>query len=310
MSEIKTLVYFDIEATGLKSSGRPRICEISLVAVNTQDVLKSKKDDTQYCEVKFLPRIVNKLTLCIFPMAVIVPLVSDLTGLDNYNLSGQSTFNKNTGELIKNFLSCLPTPVCLVAHNGNAYDFPLLKAELDKLGIQLSAEILCADSYIGIKDIFNKKSEIRSELNEENCIEVDAATELMKAGMFESELKEGQIDTLDENQLTPRNQKTRVSPRKPTKSSKIFNVDNSKVRKRLYFPNLRPPTSFSLVNLHTHIFGVPPIQSHGAEADCLALLRITSTLGSDWINWVKINCYPFLSCQKMWSIKDSENCVI
>ena len=39
MSEIKTLVYFDIEATGLKNSGRPRITELSLVAVSTQDVL-------------------------------------------------------------------------------------------------------------------------------------------------------------------------------------------------------------------------------------------------------------------------------
>ena len=87
MSEIKTLVYFDIEATGLKSSGRPRICEISLVAVNTQDVVNSKKGDEQFCEVSFLPRIMNKLTLCIYPMAVIVPLVSDMIGLDNYNLS-------------------------------------------------------------------------------------------------------------------------------------------------------------------------------------------------------------------------------
>ena len=80
-------------------------------------------------------------------MAVIVPLVLDLTGLDNYSLSEQSTFNKNTGELIKNFLSCLPTPVCLVAHKGNSYDFPLLKAELDKLGILLIAKILCAFSF-------------------------------------------------------------------------------------------------------------------------------------------------------------------
>jgi hypothetical protein len=39
MQEIKTLVYFDLEATGLKSSGRPRVCEISLVAVNTCDFL-------------------------------------------------------------------------------------------------------------------------------------------------------------------------------------------------------------------------------------------------------------------------------
>ena len=39
MSEIKTVVYFDIEATGLKNSGRPRITEVSFVAVNTKDVL-------------------------------------------------------------------------------------------------------------------------------------------------------------------------------------------------------------------------------------------------------------------------------
>ena len=37
MTEIETLVYFDIEATGLKSSGTPRISEISLVAINTQE---------------------------------------------------------------------------------------------------------------------------------------------------------------------------------------------------------------------------------------------------------------------------------
>ena len=39
MHDIKTLVYFDLEATGLKSSGKPRITELSLVAVNLQDVL-------------------------------------------------------------------------------------------------------------------------------------------------------------------------------------------------------------------------------------------------------------------------------
>ena len=40
MSEKKTLVYFDIEATGLKKSGRPRISEVSLVAVNSKYVLE------------------------------------------------------------------------------------------------------------------------------------------------------------------------------------------------------------------------------------------------------------------------------
>ena len=40
MNEIKSLVYFDIEATGLKNSGKPCITEVSLVAVNSKDVLE------------------------------------------------------------------------------------------------------------------------------------------------------------------------------------------------------------------------------------------------------------------------------
>ena len=39
MRGIETLVYFDIEATGLKSSGRPRITEISFLAVKMDDTL-------------------------------------------------------------------------------------------------------------------------------------------------------------------------------------------------------------------------------------------------------------------------------
>ena len=39
MIQIETLVYFDIESTGLQSSGQPRITELSLVAVKVQDVL-------------------------------------------------------------------------------------------------------------------------------------------------------------------------------------------------------------------------------------------------------------------------------
>ena len=55
MTEIKTLVYFDIDATGLKSSGRPRISEISFVALDTkeffelnQKLLEKLKNVTSY----------------------------------------------------------------------------------------------------------------------------------------------------------------------------------------------------------------------------------------------------------------------
>ena len=48
------------------------------------------------------------------------------------------------------FLIRLPPPVCLVAHNGDLYDFPLLKAEMERSG----TELLCANvlnvSNVGI----------------------------------------------------------------------------------------------------------------------------------------------------------------
>ena len=68
------------------------------------------------------------------------------------NLTEQSSFDKTTRVLINNFLGKLPTPICLVEHNGKQYDFPLLKTEMEKADIQLSSDILCADSYIGTKE--------------------------------------------------------------------------------------------------------------------------------------------------------------
>ena len=145
MCEIKTLVYCDLdsEATGLKNSGRPRITEVSLVAVNTASILDlnamllSRLQKSKIKVESMLPRVINKLTVCVYPMATILPEVSVITGLDNYNLSGQATFDKETGELLNRFLARLPKPLCLVAHNVDLYDFPLLKAELEKAGITL-----------------------------------------------------------------------------------------------------------------------------------------------------------------------------
>ena len=72
MSEVKTFVYFDLEATGLRSSGRPRITELSFVAVNTKDVLAlhskllTHLQRSQTDVESILPRIMNKLTVCVY----------------------------------------------------------------------------------------------------------------------------------------------------------------------------------------------------------------------------------------------------
>ena len=116
MTKVNTLVYLDLEATGLKSSGRPRISEISLVAVNSQDVLhlyskihnhlQNKKNEANSNIIECLvPRVLNKITLCVYPMATIMPEVSDITGLDKYNLTDQARFDASTGDMLNSFLN-------------------------------------------------------------------------------------------------------------------------------------------------------------------------------------------------------------
>ena len=227
---MKTLVYFDLEATGLAKFGRPRITELSLVAVNSQyfqdlnlDIQNHlTKKNKRYNQIEtILPRVINKMTLCVYPMTLIKPDVTDITGLDNYNLIDQAKFDEDTAKLVIGFLDRLPPPKCLVAHNGNLYDFPLLKAELEKVNIQMSPDILCADSYVGFKSLFQ---EIQDK-----------------------------------------------------------------------------PKSFSLINLHRHLLGVFSAKSHGAEEDCLTLLRTTAAFGNDWLVWVENHYEKFSNCKKMWS---------
>ena len=181
----------------------------------------------------------NKLTICVYQMAAIQPEVSGITGLDNYNLSGKATFDKETGQLLNIFLERLPKPLCLVAHNGDSYDFPMLKAELEKAGVMIPYDSLCADSYVGIKDIFKR-------------------------------------------------------------SEHALQIQN-----KLDFICIGNPTSYSPINLHKHLLGYYPIQSHGEEVDCSALMRTIAVLGIEWVNWVKENCQLFSKCTKMWSFQKS-----
>ena len=346
MQDIRTFVYFDLEATGLKSSGRPRVCELSLIAVDTSDILElhesllnsisvRRNEDTSIQVETFSPRIVNKLTLCVYPMSTIVPLVSSMTGLDNYNLTGQSKFDRNIGNLIKIFLSCLPSPVCLVAHNGSQYDFPLLKAEMEKAGTKLGSEILCADSYLGIKTVLKDREQISSELK--------AVTELANSGEFDRHMMEGTCAQLktriesdkvkhlscssnrtqghlihqevdhsmrgismstfskQENESTPTRSISLLYPKhRPKKCKEIYYADKSKCKKKLNFSESNMPTSFSLINLHKHFFGCPPNKSHGAEVDCLALMRVTAVLGNDWLEWAQKNSTQFEKYEAMW----------
>lgn len=67
----------------------------------------------------------------------------------------------------------LQKPVCFVAHNGNSFDYPILRAEIANTGQSLSDEILCMDSLAMFKDIQKKQNKEHSVQNPTNPIPIE-----------------------------------------------------------------------------------------------------------------------------------------
>ena len=112
-----------------------------------------------------IPRVINNLNLCFNPGALIPDKVSELTGLNNELLKQQSRFSQSTGIVLKSFLDHLTPPVCLVAHNGDRYDYPLLKAELECVGHDdLGPDVHVVDSLQSLRKIFDEP-EVKKKLN-------------------------------------------------------------------------------------------------------------------------------------------------
>lgn len=101
-----------------------------------------------------------------FNPGTLVPLdVMNITGLSNELLENQTKFNYDTGQLIQSFLSHLPKPICIIAHNGMRYDFPLLNAELFKANFNgmNDPEIFIMDSLVALKHIFSHPDQSHSK---------------------------------------------------------------------------------------------------------------------------------------------------
>lgn len=130
----RTFAFLDLETTGLprQEANLTRITEICIVACSAEHMRTFDK-----------PRVIHKLSVCINPTRKISTISSEITGLNNTLLANDNVFDANTNQLIVCFLSQLQQPVCLVAHNGMAFDYPIFKAHLTTT---LPDTLLCCDS--------------------------------------------------------------------------------------------------------------------------------------------------------------------
>ncbi|XP_071096514.1 serine-rich adhesin for platelets-like [Haliotis cracherodii] len=144
-SKPQSYVIFDTETTGLPGPyGNPKITELCLLGVHRDDMFEDGVT---------VPRIVNKLQLCLNPQKQVSPGSSMLTGLFNDALDRQQPFNSEIVAVIRGFLQTQAQPTCLIAHNGDKFDFPLLAAQLEKVDETLPHDILCADSLLAFREI-------------------------------------------------------------------------------------------------------------------------------------------------------------
>ncbi|XP_062585269.1 uncharacterized protein LOC134246941 [Saccostrea cucullata] len=152
--KIATVVILDLECTGLINPGsRPRVTELCLLSVQREELLTPVG----------LPRVCNKLVMCINPKKMIDPAASIITGLYNDALEAQSPFDDDTITSISHFVSRLPQPICLLAHNGNGYDFKILNAELKRIARSLPGEIYCADSLEALRALDTEAADMLSD---------------------------------------------------------------------------------------------------------------------------------------------------
>ncbi|KAJ6638274.1 Three-prime repair exonuclease 1, partial [Pseudolycoriella hygida] len=139
-NRINSFAFFDLETTGLPDIefNKTKITELCLVASSKRNILDTRKGD--------LPRVLNKLSFCLNPFKQISTTSTQITGLDNFMLENENKFDENFVKLLNHFILQLPQPVCLVAHNGNKFDFPIIQRQLKMLDLTLPDDVQCIDS--------------------------------------------------------------------------------------------------------------------------------------------------------------------
>eukprot|EP00057_Strongylocentrotus_purpuratus_P015868 XP_011670342.1 PREDICTED: LOW QUALITY PROTEIN: three prime repair exonuclease 2-like [Strongylocentrotus purpuratus] len=266
---INSFVFLDLETSHLESCERPKIIEMSLFAVHRTGLLHpavGKTEDATYDLSKVsLPRVVDKLTLCFDPRKQTSPETFGLTGLDNYNLgeSKKMSLDKDIISMLNIFLKRQEGPVCLVAHNGKRFDFPMLRTELSRLTAEeLFEDLFCADSLEGFTSNFATETEEPISLKRK----------LPTTGNNPSTSS----DNTPERTLTKRPS----PPPPPRKTNQEYHTKSPKI-------------SYSLINIFERTFGREPPNFHCAEDDVASLIKVLLPRVEEFVNWADVHAVQY-----------------
>ncbi|XP_031552736.1 three-prime repair exonuclease 1-like [Actinia tenebrosa] len=145
-TSFKSFIFFDLETTGLQ---RPiEITELCFIAIHKKQLLLSSLNSK-----KTIPRLVDKMSVCVRPVQDIEPGAESLTGLSNEDLDQHKGFNEELAKNVLSFILRQPQPSCLVAHSGDRFDFEILASEFAEVGLEFPPHIKVSDSYKAFKNL-------------------------------------------------------------------------------------------------------------------------------------------------------------
>ncbi|XP_063540379.1 three prime repair exonuclease 2-like [Cydia strobilella] len=252
MAPIATYVFLDLGTTG-KDPKVDEITELAMVAVNRQHLL-----DTSDSKSKKL-RVQNKLIRCfkVDRKMTYYAKSNGRGGFKNEDLQHECYFDKSSFPMIDNFLNTLKKPVCLIAHNGGNFDFPILKRYFTKLGVKFSdANLMYTDTLLAFSDI------------------IENTTAYEEAGTSSGN---------DLNESPPKRQCiARGRVRLHAKYRKYPNT-------RLKHDN--PEESYKLTYVYKRLLNKSPRKAHQGAADCDLMLKIAEHLGRKFVKWIDDDKY-------------------
>lgn len=309
-----TFVFLDLETTGLPQYefGATKITELSLIAVQSDHI-----------RTGILPRVQNKLSLCFNPRKLIQTKAAEITGLSNELLELQPQFSIDTVNLLQSFLNIQYQPVCLVAHNGNRFDFPILRTEMNRVNSDLLQSIMCVDSLPMFRRLYQEDEERIIAAESNIPIELmDGYDDFLCAIMdeldaVESKRKENVEKIQIENEKTPKRNKDNNN----IHASEVdlddlacTSNDKSSIDLDIYFnPSprlenkivLKKPTTkrqlfkggngvpFTLSAVYERLINKAAINTHRAECDTNLLLECAVAYGDRFISYSNCNAIPF-----------------
>ncbi|XP_078381179.1 three prime repair exonuclease 2-like [Oculina patagonica] len=161
-SKFSTFIFLDLETTGLQKP--VEITELSMIAVERIHLIESSK-------TKSIPRLLDKFTTCVRPKKEIESYASMVTCLSNEDLENKKEFDNELGNIVRSFITRQKQPTCLVAHNGDHFDFNILLSHLQAVEITLPENVYASDS---IKAFRKQHKEAKNESNNEEITEEKA----------------------------------------------------------------------------------------------------------------------------------------